>query len=175
MNDLPSEAFLDNDNAESEVDVILGTLDINFESNMAIGEKRQCTMLSKSMETTHKIDKWTGVGNFALWSCEMRDKLTTQGQARSLLDERLESMREDEWVDLCFQIWNEIWLYLGDEIHIQVLWLTTFTRIMEVLSEALFEHFHIIEDACESQALILHDEGQRRPIDACIEIYILEL
>ncbi|KAL2624404.1 hypothetical protein R1flu_008649 [Riccia fluitans] len=72
MSDLPSEAFLDDDNVDSEVDIIPSTLDINFESDTATNE--------------------------------MRDKLIAQGQARALLDKRPESMREDEWVDLCSRV-----------------------------------------------------------------------
>ncbi|KAL2650320.1 hypothetical protein R1flu_018448 [Riccia fluitans] len=36
---------------------------------------------------------------------------------------------------------------------------------MEISSEVLFEHFHIIKDASKAQALVLHDEGWRRPIE----------
>ncbi|KAL2634504.1 hypothetical protein R1flu_005983 [Riccia fluitans] len=90
----------------NEVDIIPSTPNINFESDTATGEARQHSeeqqraMASKSVDTRYKIDKWTGVCNFALWSCQMRDKLTARGQARALLDERPKSMREDEWVDL---------------------------------------------------------------------------
>ncbi|KAL2634228.1 hypothetical protein R1flu_005707 [Riccia fluitans] len=80
MSDLPPEAFLDDDNMDSETGVIPGTSDINFESGMAIGEERQLTMSFKSVTTRYKINKWTGVDNFALWSIQMRDKLKAQGQ-----------------------------------------------------------------------------------------------
>ncbi|KAL2652036.1 hypothetical protein R1flu_020164 [Riccia fluitans] len=100
MSNLPPEIFLDDDNAKSEAGVTPGILDINIESDMAIGDERQLAMSSKTVETRYKIDKWIGVDNFALWSCQMLDKLTTQGLARLLLDERPESIREDEWLDL---------------------------------------------------------------------------
>ncbi|KAL2644769.1 hypothetical protein R1flu_012356 [Riccia fluitans] len=93
MSDLPPETFLDDDNVDSEADVISGTPDIYIESSTGTGEEWQLAMSFKSVETRYKINKWTNVGNFVLWSCQMRDKLTTQGQARSLLDERLESIR----------------------------------------------------------------------------------
>ncbi|KAL2643125.1 hypothetical protein R1flu_010712 [Riccia fluitans] len=86
MSDLPPEIFLDDDNMDSEAGVIPSTLDINFESRKATCEERKRVMASKMMETRYKIDnddKWTGVGNFAKWSYQMWDKLTTQGQARS--------------------------------------------------------------------------------------------
>ncbi|KAL2649760.1 hypothetical protein R1flu_017888 [Riccia fluitans] len=125
MSDFPPETFLDDDNVDSETIVIPGTPDIYIELGMATGEERQLAMSSKSMETRYKIDKWTGVGNFSLWSCQMRDKLTTQGQARSLLDERPESMREDNWVDLYSWVCSEIRLHLSDKIQMQVLGLIT--------------------------------------------------
>ncbi|KAL2613168.1 hypothetical protein R1flu_024860 [Riccia fluitans] len=76
MSDLPLETSLDDDNMDSEASIISDIPDINFESCMATGEERQLAMSSKTVETRYKIDKWTGVGNFALWSCQMRDKLT---------------------------------------------------------------------------------------------------
>ncbi|KAL2653417.1 hypothetical protein R1flu_021545 [Riccia fluitans] len=92
-------------------------------------------MASKLVETRYKIDKWIGVDNFAIWSCQMRDKLTTQGQARALLDERPESMREDEWVDLCSRVCSEIRLHLSDEIQMQVLGLTSSQEIWKYLQK----------------------------------------
>ncbi|KAL2612987.1 hypothetical protein R1flu_024679 [Riccia fluitans] len=98
---------------DSEANILPSTPDINFESGTAIGEARQCgeerqrAMASKMVETRYKIDKWTGVGNFALSCCQIRDKLTTQDQARALLEERPESMREDEWVDLCSRVCDQ--------------------------------------------------------------------
>ncbi|KAL2651672.1 hypothetical protein R1flu_019800 [Riccia fluitans] len=102
MSDFPPEAFLDDDHTESDAGVIPDIPNrSDIESDIAIGEERQLAMSSKMLETRYKIDKWTSVGNFALWSYHMRDKLIAQGQARSLLDETLESMKENEWMDLC--------------------------------------------------------------------------
>ncbi|KAL2653644.1 hypothetical protein R1flu_021772 [Riccia fluitans] len=141
MSNLPSETFLDDDNVNSEADILSSTPDINFESGMTIGEARQCgeerqrAMASKTMETRYKIEKWTGVGNFVLWSCQMQDKLIAQGQARALLDERPESMREDEWVDLCSQVCNKIRLHLSDEIQMQVKGLTSSQELWKYLQK----------------------------------------
>ncbi|KAL2622663.1 hypothetical protein R1flu_002868 [Riccia fluitans] len=135
MSDLPPETFLDDDNTNSEAGVIPSTPDIKFESGMVRDEERQHAMSSKTVETRYKIDKWIGVNNFALWSCQMRDKLTAQGQARSLLDERRESMREDEWVDLYSWICSKIRLHLSDEIQMQVLGLTTSQKLWKYLQK----------------------------------------
>ncbi|KAL2649652.1 hypothetical protein R1flu_017780 [Riccia fluitans] len=117
MSDFPPKIFLDDNDAESEADVLLGTLDrSNIDLGMETDEERQLTMSSKTVETRYKINKWTGVCNFALWSCQMQDKLIVQGQVRSLLDERLESMREDQWMDLSSRVCSEIRLHLNDDI-----------------------------------------------------------
>ncbi|KAL2641849.1 hypothetical protein R1flu_009436 [Riccia fluitans] len=135
MSDLPSEIFLDDDNADREASVIPSTPDINFESRTATDEEWQCAMASKTVETRYKINKWTGIGNLALWSCQMRDKLIAQGQARVLLDERLELMREDEWADLCSQVCSEIRLHLSDKIQMQELGLTTSQELWKYLQK----------------------------------------
>ncbi|KAL2608350.1 hypothetical protein R1flu_026923 [Riccia fluitans] len=92
-------------------------------------------MASKMMETRYKIDKWTDIGNFVLWSRQIRDKLIAQGQARALLDKQPESMRKDEWVYLCGRICNEIRLHLSDEIQMQVLGLTTSQELWKYLQK----------------------------------------
>ncbi|KAL2630366.1 hypothetical protein R1flu_015052 [Riccia fluitans] len=58
-----------------------------------------------------------------------------QGQARALLDERPESMREDEWADLCSRVCSEIRFHLSDEIQMQVLGLTTSQELWKYLQK----------------------------------------
>ena len=78
-------------------------------------------MEPRSVETSYKIEKWTGIGNFSLWSCQMSDKLTAKGQGRSLVDKKPVSMHEDDWEDLCLRACSEIRLHLSPEIQMQVL------------------------------------------------------
>lgn len=79
--------------------------------------RRARRMESKSSETSYKIEKWTSVDNFSLWSCQMSDKLMEKGQGRALSKKKPTTMHEDNWEDLCLSACSEIRLYLSPNIQ----------------------------------------------------------
>lgn len=78
-------------------------------------------MGSKVVETRYKIDKWIGIGNFSLWSSQMKDKLIAQGQGKALETTAPSGMSDEAWEELCIRVCSEIRLHLSNDIQMQVL------------------------------------------------------
>lgn len=92
-------------------------------------------MGSKVVESRYKIEKWTGVGNFSLWSCQMRDKLIAQGQGIALKSSMPSTMTDEAWEELCQRVCSEIRLHLSDDIQMQVLSFTSSHELWDYLAK----------------------------------------
>lgn len=94
---------------------------------------RAFDMGSKVGETRYKIDKWTGIGNFSLWSSQMRDKLIAQGQGKALGNTPPSGMSDEAWEELRIRVCSEIRLHLSNDIQMQVLDYTSSNELWDYL------------------------------------------
>ena len=82
-----------------------------------------------------KIDKWIGVGNFALWSCTMRDKIIARGLDATLEMTKPKIMMIQTWEAMKRKVCSFIRLNLSGKIQMEVLSYSSSTEIWEYLEK----------------------------------------
>lgn len=82
-----------------------------------------------------RLEKWTGVGNFSLWACRLKDKIIAKGQDAAFDEELPGGMDKTKWDSLKRKVCSYIRLNLSDEIQMETLSFTEALQMWEYLEK----------------------------------------
>ena len=81
------------------------------------------------------FDKWSGIGNFSLWACQMKDYQTSKGLEQALEDSPPTNLKQEDWDVKRKKVCSIIRLHMSNEIQMEVLNLTYADEIWSYLEK----------------------------------------
>ena len=81
------------------------------------------------------LEKWSGIGNFSLWCCQMKDYLTSKGLEQALEGTVPSNLKQEEWDVKRKKVCSIIRLHMSNEIQMELLGLTYADEIWNYLEK----------------------------------------